>query len=390
MAVTNAINALNPENWKPIVQDYLNNMLVSTKIANTRCEAYLSDGDQVNFPRTSDVRVQNRTAGTPAAIDPIEATQDSLIIDQDKLVTFQIDPAQEKQARAEYGMELAYQAAYHLRNNIDQAVFQQTADDAQIQLNPTTVDVNSFYGQLTTTRARLSRNNATDAPLFAVIDPEREALLSQIYVEDGFVQADMNLNNSFRGSTNGFNIYVSNNLPTQVPLTIDTNPTDGDSLEIFGLTYTFVDTIGTAPGNVLIGADLATTRSNLINVVAADTSEGASTANYIVHGVDDRRDISNVQATIGTFAANVSIITGYGRVEAAASFTTVTNVIGTEQTDLLFGRMGAPSLAIQMMPELYIREEQENIGRNYLTHTLYGTATFDRDQRRIARMRVTA
>jgi hypothetical protein len=65
-------------------------------------------------------------------------------------------------------------------------------------------------------------------------------------------------------------------------------------------------------------------------------------------------------------------------------------VFGTETTKLLFGRMGAPSLAIQMQPELYIRPEPKQISDNYITHVLYGTAVFSRDARRLTVANINA
>jgi len=119
---SNTFSALNPENWKPAVQDYLNAMLVAKKICNVKCEAYLSSGDQVNFPYINDVRVQDYTPGTELEIDSYTATQDSLIVNQSKAATAYIDPQEEKQALADYGVSLARQSAFQLSQNIDQAV----------------------------------------------------------------------------------------------------------------------------------------------------------------------------------------------------------------------------------------------------------------------------
>lgn len=106
--MANSLTALNPEIWKSMIQDYLNNMLISKAVANVKCEALLSSGDQVNFPYVNDVRVQSYTQGTDLTMDTLTATQDSLTIAQSKAATFVMDPVQEKQALAAYSATLAY------------------------------------------------------------------------------------------------------------------------------------------------------------------------------------------------------------------------------------------------------------------------------------------
>lgn len=383
--VTNAITALNPEVWKRDVQDYLNAMLILEKIANKKCEAYLSSGDQVNFPYVSDVRIQDYTPGTEVTIDAINATQDSLTVDQSKIATFYVDPQQERQALADYGAQLKYQAAYQLANNIDQQGIQAGVAAASVTLTGGTLSASTVLPVFDSAYSTLFRQNAVDGELFAVIDSNTKTLLTQAGVANGFNMADMLLRNQYVGDASGFKIFVSNNLKSTVSLTMATIPTAGDTFTVYGVTFTAAASgAATAAGEYSIGANIAAAQVNIALAINGTGTPGATT--YRDVSVDNRRLLQNRQVACGDFAVNVASVTGYGRIGGTLPVNVASNTgFGTEATNLLFGRMGAISLGIQMYPELYINQEPRMIGKNYLTHTLFGTKVFTRDAQRLVK-----
>lgn len=375
-------NVLNPEWWKPLIQDYLNNMLISFDICNTKCEAMLSSGNTVHFPQVSDVRTQNYTPGTDLTIDPLTATNSQLVVDQSKAVTFSVDPIEVKQANAPWATQVAYQAAYQLRNNIDQYVINTGITNASTTTNAGSQTTSTILALLNDRHAQLGRNNALDDTVFAVIDYDRLSLLTQTFVANGFNEADAMLRNQFVGRASGFDVYVTNNLPSTNTFTLAVNPTAGNTFTIYGVTWTYV-VIGTATnaGEISIGAVLATTQASTLNAINGTGTPGA--ANYIDVSVDNRRNLQNRQLLASAFVANVSTLTGFGKMAATSVFTSASNLFGTETTTLLFGRIGAISLAIQMMPDLYIRPEPKQISDNYITQVLFGAAVFSRDTFRL-------
>ncbi len=383
--MANALTALNPEIWKPMLQDYLNNMLVARKICNVKCEQYLKAGDQVNFPYVSDVRVQSYTQGTDLTMDDLTAVQDSLTVDQSKAATFILDPVQERQALANYGIDLARQSAYVLSNNIDQAVIQTGVTNANNTIAGGSLTAATLQTQMTNAMAQLFRNNATDGPMWALLDPERCALLTQTFIANGFAVADSTLRNGFKGRAYDFDVYCSNNLPSSVVLTVDTQPTATDTFTIGGYTWTCVaDGATPTAGQVRIGANLADFQAIFLTLISGATPPSAS--DYVDVSVEQRRAYQNAQIAATAWGSNATTITMYGRIAPSETFTTATNVFGTETTQQLFGREGAMSLAIQMYPELYVREEPKQLAKNYITHTLFGTATFTRDKKRIVKL----
>lgn len=389
--VTNDFDALSPETWKPVVQDYLNKMLVVMDIGNVKCEQYLSSGDKVNFPYVADVRIQNYTPGTELDIDAYTSTPNSLAVDQSKAATVYIDPQEEKQAVANYGMELAYQSAFQLKNNIDQAGLASLANNASFNVasNPAgdALSSSTILTTMTNARAQLGRNNAGDGEHFAILDYERGALLEQALWGNGFQLADSTLRNGFAGNAVGFKVYMSNNLPSTQTLTIDATPTAGDTFTVYGVTFTFkAHGAAALPGDISLGTSgsaLADTQASVREAILGTGTPGAS--NYIPVNVNDRRTLQNAQLAITAFASDDAVLTGYGKIGGRGTFTTGTNLFGTETSNLLFGRMGALSLGIQMYPELYVKEEPRMLGKNYITHTLYGVETFERDKQRVVR-----
>lgn len=383
--MANSFDALYPENWKDIIQDYLNKMLVGMDISNVKCEAYLKDGDQVNFPYVNDVRVQSYTPGTDLTIDDYTATQNSLIVNQSKAATVRIDPQEKKQAKANYGMELARQSAYQVANNMDQGIFSEMSTGAGNTISAGTLSLSNIYSYLAQAKAQLTRNNATDDKLFAVLCPEAMSLLEQSFVANGFNMADSVLQNGKVGQAAGFDLYVSNNLPTTQTLSVATNPTAGDTLTVAGVTFTFVaNGTATAAGDISIGANAAATQAIIKNAINGAGTPGAST--YIDVSTENRRNLQNAQVASATFSGNASVVTAYGRIAGSETFTDATDGWNTEVTQILTGRMGALSMAVQMKPELYIRPEPKQIGENYITHTLWGVKLFVRDQKRVVKV----
>lgn len=386
-------NIVNAEWWKDVIQDYLRNMLIGTEIANTKCESHLVSGDTVHFPQVSDVYVQTYTPGTDLSITPLTASDSALTVDQSKAATFSVDPVEVKQATSKYVSTVTYQAAYDLKNNIDQHIISTGITSASTNTTAfSTLTSNNIQNLFTDRYAQLNYNNAFGAERFVVVDPDRIALLTQAFVANGFQLADSTLRNGFVGSAWGFHAYESNNLPFTITLTMDTTPTAGDTLTIYGTTWTYrANGTAAVAGDISLGTGgtaLADTQVSTRQALNGTGTAGAS--NYIDVSTEARRNYQNRQLTVSAFAADVATITGYGKMSPSETFTATTNIFGTETTKLLFGTEGAISLAIQMRPELYIHPEPKQLGMNYMTHTLFGDKVFSRDTKRVTTATINA
>lgn len=104
-------------------------------------------------------------------------------------------------------------------------------------------------------------------------------------------------------------------------LTVDTQPTSGDTMTIGGKVYIFVPVgTDTADGEISIGADLTEAQANI--VAAINGEDGLNVANSVVSAsiFNGDTDVSTITALVGGVAGDSIRTTG--------TFTTVTNIFG--------------------------------------------------------------
>lgn len=385
--MANTHSALAPVNFMPMVQDFLNARLVSRPIARTEFKEQLRSGQSIDWPYITDLRVQTYTPGTDLTIDNNVATSNTMSIDQSRAATFTLDPNQQAQAE-DKGIQsmLADQAAYRIANDIDQKTLGEGATYAGSTITGGVLAAGTLYSKMTDALATLQRNNATDRSLFAVLDPETCALLAQVEVANGFNLADAALKNGFVGPSHaGFNVYNSNNLPTTVTLTMDTIPVAGNTTTIAGVTFTWTAAgAATNAGDIAIGANVAASQANWLLAIAGTATGSAAT--YIDLSVVNRRKLQNAGVASAAWGANATVITGYGKLACSETFTPATDGFSVETGTMLFGSVGAISLGMQILPEMYEGKEAKRPETNYIIHTLFGKKVFYQDTARLVKM----
>lgn len=232
--------------------------------------------------------------------------------------------------------------------------------------------------------------------------------------------------NGFVGKYLGFSLFVSNGLPWTSQIQIPTNPTNGDTITLLynvnvvsggtptsqALTFTFVNSIGTTAGNVLIAGSAAATATNLASILNAPFTTTANGVGFVPQNVGlgnsttgsittmQQRALANVaatQVTINTGTANPTTgtavnlqVNGMGNVPASATFTSGNNSIPTiyQTQHNLFGvGNGMISVVIQRRPEF--RQQQSlpvaigsagysgRIATDYITWVPYGYKVFN-------------
>jgi|TARA_R100001530_G_scaffold10633_1_gene10454 hypothetical protein len=379
--MANTWGALAPVNFMPKVQRYVNKRLVAKAIARTDFRDQLRSGQSIDWPTTTDMRVQAYTPGTDLTIDDNTGASDTMLINQSRAATWTMDPNQMKQAEDKtINDKLANQAAHQIASDIDQQILSIGVTSAGNTQAGGTLTAANMYSTLTTGMATLQRNNLDLVP-FAVLDPERVGLLSQVEVGNGFAKADSALANGFVGdSAAGFKVYRSNNLPATVALTVDTQPANLDTFTFGGVTWTCVtDGTAAAEAEINIGANLADFQAIFITAINGTAPPAANDYILAANGANRRR-LQNAGIAASAWGANVNTITGFGRLDPSETFTTGTNVFGTETGSLLLGGHGAVSLGMQIEPTMEsAKEPARPMERNFAIHTLFGRTVFDRD-----------
>lgn len=215
------------ELWSEMVQIPLYKSLVAMEVANTRLSDKLKNADTIHVPRFGNLSAQTYTPGTTITATAQDWAYDTLVVSAYKHVTFYVDDVHEIQNNVDTARELATEAAYRLKDAIDQHVFANitgtdgfyTVDEVDLGLGSTNGKpvsagsaniINVFAGA----RKYLRDNNVEESDWCAVVTPKIAADIEIKAANVGFNVADATLRNGYAGDWMGFEIYISNNLPS--------------------------------------------------------------------------------------------------------------------------------------------------------------------------------
>lgn len=225
--ISNDVSAIQPEVWSSMVQVPLYKSLVAMEVASTRLESELKYGDVIHVPMFGDLSAQTYTPGTTLSATAQEWDFDTLTVSTYKHVTFYVDDPRSLTVNVNQARELATEAAYQLKDVIDQHVFANitgadgfTAADAQDLLGGTNAMpvsastaniINLFAGARKVLR---TRNVGETGDWCAVVTPTVASYIEIKAANVGFNVADATLRNGYAGDFMGFQVYISNNLPS--------------------------------------------------------------------------------------------------------------------------------------------------------------------------------
>ena len=227
--VSNDVSAITPTIWSAMVQQPLYKQLVALKVCNTRLADKLSVGKAIQLPRFGDLSAQTYTPGTDLTATNQEWDYDTINVSTKKHCTFYVDEVEKLQANVSVAVELAGQAGYQLANAIDTFAFnkitgavnvglscvdrgdiENSADTSVITAASTNI-INIYAGM----RKVLRANNVEEmGDWCSVISPTLASYIEIKGASSGFNVADSTLKNGYAGDFMGFQVYVSNNLPS--------------------------------------------------------------------------------------------------------------------------------------------------------------------------------
>lgn len=226
--ISNDVSAIQPEIWSTMVQVPLYKSLVALEVSNMRLSDTLKNGDTIHVPRFGDLSVQTYTPGTTISATAQDWAFDNLVVSSYKHVTFYVDDPRSLTINVDQARELATEAAYQLKDTIDTDVFKNitgadgfvAADDADILAGGTNAKpvsagtaniIQIFAGARKVLR---NRNVEETGDWIAVVTPKIAADIEIKAATVGFNVADSTLRNGYAGDFMGFQVYVSNNLPS--------------------------------------------------------------------------------------------------------------------------------------------------------------------------------
>lgn len=379
------------EQFDNAYQEVFQKVLVALKIANLRFKPVLKYGESVERVAydISAVRVRNVTRGSASTIDSVTDSSELLTINLEKEAAFHISDGEVTQAGPlNPGEVIGGQVAIKVAADFDARVFYEvlssaytfdTGDLTTLASNGTPITESSTTVPqfVTMAPAKLRRNNQTLTNLVYVTDSFGAGQTSQYLLGKNIDLAGSVFQNGYTGDVSTAQMYVSENLTGEAVLSMATTPTDGDTVVINGITFTFKTTLGSTAGNVLIGGSADVARANLtalINDPATTTANGValSAANQVAV-----TDTYKLAATNSNSADTMTLIgTGSGAMTLSETFTDGTDAWTKNQIHAYFGKRGAIDAVLQDMKEVDMRPTADRRGTNVFSSYLGGIKTF--------------
>jgi hypothetical protein len=356
--MTQSLTALSPTFWSANAGDKFYKTTFFRAICSFKEEALVKgSGRIVDRPYLSDIVAESYVKGTAATAQDATATTDPLTLDQfyDVLMYFDdVDVMQNKYDTAklyadEAGLRIGVKFDAHV---LYEAINANSAvDDADmggtsnygISLGLTNID--QTFGEI---NEALDSLNVPEEERFLVLTPLFYNKLWQRIAGKDSMLGDRSGETGMIGTYGSLKLYKSNNVTGTARWTPGDalTPTDGETLTIEGITFTWKTTIGATAGNVLAVTDMPTSIDNLVALI----NNGGATSDAGVSNVSlstaNQRAVQNWVAVDG--ATYVTIyVKGTPSLTVTGSQTADTWDAEYTSQVCLAGRKGAINAAIQ-------------------------------------------
>jgi hypothetical protein len=369
-------------------QDILLKKMIGMKIANTRFESGMKFGDTVTrfILDLSAVRVRSFTNLTDQTIDPITDSTESMTINVQVGAVFPIARLEKIQAGPlNPGMVAGQKIGEKVANYLDAVILKETKNASSIfdtgnlttasaNGTPITLSSTTVPQMVAQTQAKLYSNNVSMAGLCWVLDPYSLSQIAQYPIGKDITSNNTYFINGFSGNLYGAEVYVSNNLTGEATLTSTGAFTDTQTITIGGVVFTTVTSIGSTPGNVLIGANAAATITNLAALINAP---GTTSSTGVALSAADQITITDTLGLTATAtSATVLTIVGLGSSRLTLSETQTNASWTTNFVHAYYGMKGSIDVAIQDQPEMEMRDEAKQLTTNIFNNVVAAVKTF--------------
>lgn len=154
----------------------------------------------------------------------------------------------------------------------------------------------------------------------------------------------------------GVRVFQSNNVPHYATITFGASVTANDTVRVNGVTFTFVASIGTTAGNVLIGANAAASQANL---QAFLLDPATTSATQVALSLDNQNKVKNLALSAASVSTAIQI-SSKGAFRLTAAFTSGSNTVSSVRKRLLAGSMRAVKVFVPTKGMKY--QEKDAIG----------------------------
>lgn len=388
-------------------QEVFQKALVAKSIMNTRFESVLKYGASVERVAydISNVRVRTVTRGAASTIDTISDSSELLTVNLEKEAVFYISDGEVTQTGPlNPGEEIGKQVGIKVAIDLDGRCFAEV-------LNALFIFDNGDLTGTSSTGTSIALSSTTVPQLVARMGAKlrarnnQEIMTNMVLVVDSYAASDITqyllgknidlagsvFKNGYTGDVSNAQMFISENLTGTAVLASAQTPTDGDTVVIGGVVFTFNTTLSTLAGSVLISGSADAARANLtalINTPGTTTTFGTalSAANQLII-----TDSLKLVATNDNTADTMTIVgTGSGRLILAGTLTNTNNTWSKNYISAYFGKKGAIDLVIQDLSPVDMRVTTDRRGTNVFSSYLAGIKTFADGAKKFLQVKITA
>ena len=345
--------------------------------------ANLKQGQAVVRPYRSTLSAQSYTRGSDLSFPSTTDTAETLTVNTSPAVPFTVDDLDALQSNYKLQQEYATDAAHILGNEIDGDVLSEVANATSV------VDAASFGGTsgagivassanilqiLFKANQKLNQQNIEISDRFAVLSPQVMNYAQEYWAGRETASSDQYGMNGYTGKMANADLHLSNSVYSTAVLSIATTPTDGDTVTINGVVFTFKTTLGTTPGNVAIAGSADAARLNLSELINAPATTDAG---QVALSAANQALMRNISAVDSASANTLTLAAkGIATLGVSETLTDATDAWSLQIQHNMFGRKGAIDVVIQQEPTTKVDAIPTQLGVYVKPYTLYGKKTF--------------
>jgi hypothetical protein len=379
---------------------------VYAAIASFEEREKLKNGQSVTRPYLDIFTEQDYTRGSDLVFPDKTETNETLTVQTSKATPFAIDDLDEVQSnfnlmnqysdRAMRALEKAVDADF-LGEVVNATSVVDAADFGGASGDGITLDTTNVIEIHSVARRKLALQNVDIVGMkdprqskgnmkpggqagFEVVNPYFTDKLTLSLAGRETADGDLVGKNGYKNSYFSFDCYESTNGTWTGVLGLATNPTDGDTIVINGVTIKFVDTLSGGTSEIHITNAVDTTRANLaewLNAGGANAEAEAATTGYSAASAAQQALLKRMVATNNNTADTLTIVAeGYGYVVVSETLTDATDAWDSEISSQMFGQKGAIDMVLQARPQVKVDSIPKQLGSYVKPYVLYGKKTF--------------
>jgi hypothetical protein len=403
--MANSLSSLNREFWANETQKSLFVENSAVYVANTALRNLVAgDGDTVNNPSLSYPTRTTYTPGSDLTDTALTAANEQLTIGTWSASSVVVDDTERVQNYYAAGQLAAKRMMKSHNNAIEQAVLAEVSNaihtidagnvggSAGSSIDETTANIAQMFSSA---HVKL---DAVDAPMgnrIAIIGSHTREILQLQQAGRQTTLGDQVTENGRLGNVFGWEIVYNNNLPYTAVLSLATQPTNGDTLTIAGVTITLDATLAaTAWADIRTNVD--TTRGFIRDLINYGNGTGGTVSGTVG---TDFTDVSAENRFIwqkrGLLAVNddsadTLTITGFGDITVAETLTDATDTFTSARQDSLFLVKGAIDMIVQIPPKIEVVRVEKQFADRVKSLLGYGKKTFADGAREMVKVKINA